>query len=509
MATELETAIHAEALKLIRRHEQHARWVSEENVRRARRTTARVPPLEILRPSYWGFAAGFDPYLVRARTDRIGHSIRRALRSGAYAPRNPTAYEVLKGDGSTRTVSVFQVADNAVSKQAFQRVMEKNRAKLSSRSYAYRPDLTAHDALQYLAGELDEGDRMFIAEYDFSKYFETIEHDHIRRTLADGRFLMTAAERRVVEAFMTAPLPVVHGYREVGGSPRERGLPQGTSISLFLANVAASSLDRSLERLGVGFVRYADDTILWSPDYSAICRAVDELHSAATSIGSNVNLDKSPGVRLLVKRGASAEIASAISTDFVGYRVAIGQLEIKSTTVERAKARIRELIYFNLLEAAVNGTVDPGRLAGRVDRDYVVYIWQLRRFLYGDLSERDLRRYHSRGVPMRRFKGFMSYYPLADDTDQLRELDGWLAQETWLAMPRRAMLLRSAGSTALPPPHDLALDNLVRYRRKSATTGGVLDLRLPSFRRMANVVRSAAYLHGPNRIGRSVRPYDY
>jgi len=43
------------------------------------------------------------------------------------------------------------------------------------------------------------------------------------------------------------------------GSPRrERGIPQGTSISLFLANVAPWDLDRSLERLGVSFVRYAD-----------------------------------------------------------------------------------------------------------------------------------------------------------------------------------------------------------------------------------------------------------
>jgi hypothetical protein len=42
------------------------------------------------------------------------------------------------------------------------------------------------------------------------------------------------------------------------------GIPQGTSISLFLANVAAYALDRRLETLGVGFVRYADDTIIWS-----------------------------------------------------------------------------------------------------------------------------------------------------------------------------------------------------------------------------------------------------
>jgi hypothetical protein len=431
------------------------------------------------------------------------------MRSHSYSPHNPVEYRVPKGDGDERSVSVFQVADNAVSRLTFQSLLAKNRAKLSSRSYAYRADLTAHDALQYLQSELTKGERMFIAEYDFSKYFDRIDHDHVRRILEDERYLLTKSEKRVVEEFMCAPLPVSSDYRQSGGAKRERGIPQGTSISLFLANLAATPLDKALERLGVGFVRYADDTIIWSRDYGTLCRAVDELYQAADTIGSGVNLAKSPGVRLLVSEGAAAEFSSTNAMDFVGYRVSMTRLEMKPKTVEKAKNRVRELLYFNLLESAFDGTVEPARLGGGVDRDYVVFIWQLRRFLYGDLSERDLRRFQSRGVPMRRFKGFMSYYPLIDDAEQLVDLDRWLARETWLTMRKRSALIRASGVVTLPPPLDLPMQELIHYQGLSQTTGEVVDLQLPSFRRIANVIRKAAVLHGPNTVGQSARRYDY
>ena len=260
----LRAAINAEATKLIRRHELHAAWAHDETVRRQRRRSSGSKTVSALRPEYWSYSAGFNPYLVRSRTTRIEHSISSALRNRTYKPRNPARYEVPKGDTTMRSVSVFQIADNAVSRQTFLSLLSKNRAKLSSRSYAYRRDVTAHDAIQYLEGELMPDDRVFVAEYDFSAFFDNIEHDHIWRTLHDEKFLITGRERTILESFIRAPLPRASGYSEMGGSARERGVPQGTSISLLLANLAAAPLDRELERLGVGFVRYADDTLIWS-----------------------------------------------------------------------------------------------------------------------------------------------------------------------------------------------------------------------------------------------------
>ncbi len=251
----LERVVRDEAEKLIRRQELHARWVTDENVRRARRVVAAPPVLRLRRPRYWKWAPGFDPYIVRARASSIAHSITASIRKGEYAPRTPAGYVVPKSDGGERVVSVFQVADNAVSSITFRSLMEKNKGKFSGRSYAYRSDLTAHDALQYLQTEFGRSRRLFVAEYDFSNYFESIDQDYIWRTLHDGKFLITPSERQIVSAFLVAPLPATAGYAERAGVSRDRGVPQGTSISLFLANLAAAPLDHALERHGVGFVR--------------------------------------------------------------------------------------------------------------------------------------------------------------------------------------------------------------------------------------------------------------
>src|SRR5690606_14633627 len=148
---------------------------------------------------------------------------------------------------------------------------------------AYRDDLSLYDAIAHIQSEFYGRQRIFIAEYDFSDYFGSISHEHIRNTMRDIGFMMTDLERRILEAFLVAPLPTVGGHGPA--IQRTVGVPQGTSVSLLLANVAAAPLDRALEGLGAGFVRYADDTLIWSRDYESICRAVEALHAAAADIG--------------------------------------------------------------------------------------------------------------------------------------------------------------------------------------------------------------------------------
>jgi hypothetical protein len=354
--------------------------------------------------------------------------------------------------------------------------------------------------------ELRHQPRVFIAEYDFSKFFDNISHDYLFKILKDQRFLLTSVETAVIETFLrTRALPAMD-YQDEGNLFRERGIPQGTSISLFLANVAAWELDRSLERLGVSFVRYADDTLIWSSDYTQLCGAVDRLHDIASRIGAPINLKKSKGIRLLIPEGGPAEIERTSSIDYLGHRISLSALGIRSSVVDRIQAKIRQLLYFNLIREPARGMQAPARL-GQVDKDYVTYVWQLRRYLYGDISERKLRRYEAKGTPIRRFRGALSFFPLIDDEIQLGELDRWLVCATCLALRRRSALLKANGYV-LPAPHGLPCGELAKFVRRSSSTGGSLDLRIPSFARISRVIRRSATQHGAGRVGRSV-DYTY
>ena len=499
MAVHLAGEVRAEATKLIRRHERYARDLHDEFERRNRRTGAANTPA-VMRPAHWSLAPGFNPYLVRSRADRIGFAIRRSLRDRSYRPRNAVFFEVPKADGSMRRVSMFQVGDSAVSSLVLRNLLQKNRQRLSAYSFAYRADLTVHDAIQHVAADMRGKPRIFVAEYDFSKYFDSILHDHIWRIIRDQRFLLTEVEEAVCRGFLATPTLGPDEYVETGAERREIGVPQGTSVSLFLANVAAWPLDRALERLGTGFARYADDTLIWSHDYARICEAVEALNDASAAIGAELNLQKSEGISILAPDEAPVEFKAKSAVEFVGYSFSGDEVSLRSSSLAKIKERVSRIVYTNLLEAPKAGIIVPDRFAPPIDRDYVVMLFQLRRYLYGDLSEAKLRRFLRRVVPRMHYKGVMAFYPLVDSEATLRGLDGWLLHTVHTSLRARERLLGAAGHAALPEPHGLTPVQLLDFFGKSSD-GTELDLRLPSFRRMGKLLRRAAQVHGPNAIG--------
>jgi len=317
-----EDELRAECQKLITRHELYARELRDDDRRRQRRTGV-VHRGIVRRPSYWAVDPAFDPYKVRSSATSISRAIKMALRSHDYVPFNPIAYEVPKPDGTTRTTSVFSLGDATVSRRVYRSLLSKNKPRLSAYSYAYRDDLTAHDAIQNIGADLSTSRRIFLAEYDFSKYFDSISHEYLWRILDEKQFLVSTLERRVLAGFLESKLQSQGGYLRRTPTDVEvprRGVPQGTSVSLFLANVAAWELDRALERLGVGFARYADDTLIWSTDYSRICEAVQALSAMSSEIGSELNFRKSHGISIFTPDGSPAEFSPKPTVEFVGCR---------------------------------------------------------------------------------------------------------------------------------------------------------------------------------------------
>ncbi len=245
-----------------------------------------------------------------------------------------------------------------------------------------------------------------------------------------------------MHGFLNAPVPyVTASQRDTAASPRTRGVPLGTSISLLLANVAVSPLDRALERLGVSFVRYADDTVIWSRDYGQVCRAVEELQLLSSRIGAPINQEKSVGVRLLVAPNTRrAELPSTSAVSFLSHDIGLQETTVQPAVMQQIKGRISTLLYNHLLREPLQGTQDPARI-GIQDRDYIAYLWQLRRYLYGALSERDVRRLGNGTMPHVRLRGAVSRFPLVDDDECWRQLDAWISTQTWLALRRRVALL--------------------------------------------------------------------
>ena len=483
----------------------HAAFFERE--RRQKRSESPIQRLPTQEPSWWGLDAGFNPYHVRRRADVIGHSMWRALKENRYQPRSPVKIEIAKPDGGVRGISVFQIVDSALSRLAFDSILEKNTSRLSGRAYAYRKDLSAHDAIHFIRKEWDGKTRVFIAEYDFKSFFSNISHEHLFEMIKQRNLFLTTMERQVMTAFMRSqPIP----SDSYSASPKEsatKGIPQGTSISLVLANLAASSLDQRLERIGVGFVRYADDTLIWGDSYGSICEAVEILTEEAAAMGVELNRKKSPGISLLVPRSwtPDGEIRTKRSVRFLGYDLGIEHCELSSEAEERIKHKCLSLIFNNLLREPLAGNQDPTRITQDLDNDYIALLAQLRRYLYGDLSEKKVKSFQQGESPYRHFTGVMSCYPLLDDSDSLRRLDGWLLHSIQQAMAKRTALLQASGvisSTSAPIPHRLAPSELLVLDAPiSRSSERLIDISVPSVRRIATAIRRAATQHGAGFVG--------
>ena len=493
----IEAAITAEAEKLIRRHEMYMTNLAAEQRRKSVRSGLQVPKL-IQIPAHWSIARGFDPYYTKKHAKAIARSIERKLASREYLPRPAFQYSVPKADGTIRRVSLFQVADSALSRLTFQRLMSKNARHFSANAYAYRHDLSIHDAILHIGSDLRRRSRLYLAEFDFAKFFNSIAHKHILKMLDDRRFFVTLRERFIIERFLATPTYEAHEY--IGPHKnvlRDSGIPQGTSISLFLANLAAYPLDKHLERLGVGFARYADDTLIWSESYSEIVRSANALEDA----GVELNFLKSKGITLLAPRGFPAELPAQSSVNFLGYKINQKHLSIRPESVRKIKNHISFLIYQNLLQEPKRGHFVSDRILGegKIDLDYPVLIYQLRRYLYGGLSEAMLRRFLYRQTPNLRFKGLMSFYPIVDDEPLLRKLDGWMLASVVRAIKLRGQLWNAYFPGQLPTPHGKTPAQILELRH-NPLSGPLVDLRFPSFQRISKLLRRAAATYGAGAI---------
>ena len=520
----LDQKINEAASTLIKDHESYAKEVHKENKRRSRRSISISDndKLPLLRPSTWDLHPGFNPYLVRSRHKCIAYTISRSLKNQTYAPSRPAGFRVQKPSGGERTISTFQISDEVVSRHLFRSLMRKNLPILSSHSYAYRADRGLYNAVSHIKAEFSHEHRIFIAEYDFKKFFDNISHSYLLEVIDEIGIIKSPLEEYLIKKFLEVPAPYLSnekGLNEYSSSygpsdttpPCERkGIPQGTSISLFLANIAALKLDQKLEKLGVGFVRYADDTLIWSADYGKICDAASTLHEISDQIGSPINPKKSSGIQLLVRGEVKkAEISFTKQVDYLGHRFGLGPntTQIKPELVQRIQKRVNHLIYTNLLLEPLRNNQDPSRISGNIDEDYKILILQLRRYLYGSLTEQEVRRFQIGDVSKISFEGIMSFFPLIDDNKQLEEIDKWIAARIWLAMRKRSNILKRS-SLNTPAPHDLSKDELINYSHE-LQSGQKQDLRIPSVQRIANVISRGVSSHGFEVVSNKIPLYMY
>ena len=293
------------------------------------------------------------------------------LLAGKYKPRPVRRVEIPKEErGKTRKLGIPTVVDRLVQQAIVQVLTPIYEPRFSERSFGFRPNRSAHDALRAAQAEADAGN-VWVASIDLERFFDTVNQSKLVQLLSD-----TIPDGRVVS--------LVHRFLQAGVMvdgvvmPTEEGTPQGGPLSPLLANIMLNELDRELGRRGHAFVRYADDCMVLKGSRKAAERVMETMtRFIEEKLFLKVNRDKSYVARI------------DQDVKYLGYAFCFGEggvrLRVHPKSVAKLKAKI------SLILARSNG-------------------WSL-----------DYRRYRLRCL----VNGWVGYFRLADMKSLLAGLDGW------------------------------------------------------------------------------------
>lgn len=270
-------------------------------------------------------ASGIDGQRATEYAANLEENLRSLLdrfKSGIYrAPPVKRVY-IPKADGKTQRPIGIPTFEDKVLQRAVTMVLEAvYEQDFLDCSYGFRPNRSAHQALEALwRGLMDMGGGVVI-EVDIQSYFDTIGHQHLRAIL-DKR-VRDGVLRRAIDKWLKA------GVFEDGSVHHvEEGSPQGGVISPLLANVylhevldtwfAATVVPRL--RGKAFMVRYADDAVIVCASEEDARRVMEVLGKRFARYGLTLHSTKTRMVSFRCPgRGKGSTGAPAGSFDMLGF----------------------------------------------------------------------------------------------------------------------------------------------------------------------------------------------
>ncbi|WP_319560285.1 group II intron reverse transcriptase/maturase [Marispirochaeta sp.] len=251
--------------------------------------------------------------------------LQKELAGWTYKPKPVRRVEIPKPgpQAGVRLLGVPCIRDRVV-QAAIKYLLEPlYEPQFSDSSYGFRPHRSQKQAVAKAKALVQSG-KEYVVDIDLSKFFDRVNHDRLIRRLSE-----TIQDKRILRLIGETLRSGVMNNGVV--SATQEGTTQGSPLSPLLSNVVLDELDKELERRGLEFCRYADDSNIFV-----------KTEKAAQRVMASITKFIEGKLKLKINRGKS-KVALSRYVKFLGMTIIAGTIAISAASINRAMERIKEL----------------------------------------------------------------------------------------------------------------------------------------------------------------------